>query len=640
MKFLLINKVWYISLFVLIYSCADSQSLSGSKSQKANALFGEALRHYDVGEYSQALSKLDKALKKDSRFIQALDLQGQIHKQKQDIDAAILSYEAILTIDPTYKFAIFDLANIYFDKGDYDECENYLKGLKELTPYDQPLYNKYQLLKRNASFAKWAIKNPVPFEPKNLGPEVNSELEDYFPGLTLDESRLFFTRRDDKVRLHLQNEDLYISKQVDGVWQEAESIGEPVNTEQNEGAFTTSIDGKYVLFTACNRRGGKGSCDIWFTSQQGQKWKEPKNLGYPVNSVDWESQPSMGSDGVTLYFVSNRKGGYGGTDIWKSKFVGDGWSKPINLGPDINTAEDEQFPFIHPDGKTLYFTSSGHPGMGQSDIYFCKMTDGKWGKPQNIGYPINTPGEEWNFVVNRTGTKAYFSSNGIEDSYGGMDIYTFDLYEAARPNTVSYVKGLVFDSKSKLPLGSSIEVIDLSSGETVVSTRSDKIEGTFLATLPSNSNYALQVRREGYLFHSENFQLKSSTLEKPFELSVALQKVEVGMAMTLKNVFFDTDKASLLPESKSELQTLVNFLNNNPEVKVIIKGHTDNVGNDEHNLDLSKRRAKAVFEYLVGQGIATERLAHEGYGEKVPIATNETDEGRAANRRTEFEIIE
>lgn len=600
---------------------------------------GEALQDFDIAEYESALSKVNKALKKDPKYTQAHDLKARIKMAQGLTDEAVLSYQKVLEIDPTNKYAHFDLAEIYFNKMEYQTAKNHLSALIDVRMTDKNFWLKVQQLKINTAFAQEAVKNPVPFKPENLGKTINSELEDYFPGLTLDEERLFFTRRDGSLPLRSQNEDLYIAKKNMDSWSIAEALPEPVNTRDNEGAFTTTVDGKYILFTGCNRRGGRGSCDIWFTRQIGETWQEPRNMGGPINSRSWESQPTMSSDGKTLYFVSNRPGGFGGTDIWKSVLGAKGWSVPVNLGPRINTVRDEQFPFIHPDGKTLYFTSEGHPGMGQSDIYFCKLEGEKWGKVTNIGYPINTPGEEWNFVVNRTGTKAYFSSNGISDSYGGMDIYTFDLYEAARPNQVSYVKGLVTDAKSKMPLNAFIDLIDLKTGDVVVSTRSDAKNGSFLTTLASNGNYALHVSKEGYLFHSENFELETSSLEKPFQLEVELNKIEVGKPIALRNVFFDTDKAVLLPESKVELQTLVEFLSNNPSVKIKIKGHTDDVGDDAHNLDLSKRRAKAVYQYLLDQKIVDTRLAWEGLGETQPIADNKTEEGRARNRRTEFVIV-
>jgi outer membrane protein OmpA-like peptidoglycan-associated protein len=639
MKVLQLLKITSLAFLITLGSCAGSQSLSGTKNSKAYALMGQALQDYDIGDYDNALSKVEKAIKKDPRYIQAHDLKARIKQDQGKTEEAIVSYKKILELDPRSKYAHFDLAKIYFNRMDYASSTQHLNALKGVSVRDNPLYGQIQRLRRNTEFASEAVKNPVPFKPVNLGDKVNSKFEDYFPGLTLDEERLFFTRRDASVSLRMQNEDLYIAQKENNSWSMAKAIGAPVNTSENEGAFTTTVDGKYVLFTACNRRNGRGSCDIWFTRQSGEKWQEPRNMGGPINSPAWESQPSMASDGTTLYFVSNRRGGYGGTDLWKTVLEDKGWSVPVNLGPKINTSKDEQFPFIHPDGTTLYFTSEGHPGMGQSDIYFCKLEGSEWGEVVNIGYPINTPGEEWNFVVNRTGTKAYFSSNGIENSFGGMDIYTFDLYEAARPNKVSYVKGSVIDAKSKLPLGSSVELIDLKTGKVVVQTNSDSKNGRFLTALASNGNYALHVRKDGYLFHSENFELRTSSLEKPYELDVALNKIEVGKAIALRNVFFDTDKAVILPESKAELKTLVDFIKENPTIKIRIKGHTDDVGNDAHNLDLSKRRAKAVYQHIVEQNVDPDRLSWEGYGETKPIESNATEEGRARNRRTEFEIV-
>ena len=364
-------------------------------------------------------------------------------------------------------------------------------------------------------------------------------------------------------------------------------------------------------------------------------------MGIRVNSSAWDSQPSISSDGKTLYFASSRSGGKGNMDIWKSTRDDNGiWTAPVNLGDSINTGRDEQSPFIHPDGKTLYFCSSGHPGMGSYDIFYSRMDDnGNWSTATNIGYPINSSDADGFLFVNAIGNKAYFSSEKFGGK-GGLDIYSFDLYEAARPTAVTYMKGTVYDSKTKKRLQAKFELVDLSNSKTVAQSESDPLTGEFLVSLPSDRNYALNVSRDGYLFYSENFELKGDHSQlKPFMKDVYLQPIEAGSIVILKNIFFDFDKFDLKPESLIELNRLLDLLKKNPALKIEIGGHTDNKGTAEYNQKLSESRSRSVFDFLVNKGIDKSRLSYKGYGLTKPIDTNDTDEGRANNRRTEFKVV-
>ncbi|MBO6515860.1 MAG: PD40 domain-containing protein [Bacteroidia bacterium] len=635
--------VLVISAF-LISSCAGAQKVKprGTTSKKAYALFGEALKLRDIMEYEKALETLEKALAKDPEYVDALDLQGNIFRTMKRYEEAKASFQKILGLNPEHVYALTDLSQIHFDLHEYDAC---LRVLNQLLPVVGVGDKRAEVLARieRAKFAKEAYNNPVPFNPVNLGERVNTKYEEYFPGLDMEEKTLYFTRRDASLMIYNQNEDLFVSdlqaRDEGLIWGEARNMGRPVNTRENEGAFSASPDGKYLYFTSCSRQGGLGRCDIWVTTRKGNTWTEPTNVGAPVNSREWESQPSISADGVTLYFASNRPGGYGGTDIWYSLKTANGWSRPINLGPEINTAGDEQFPFIHNDGKTLYFTSEGLPGMGKSDIFLTRNINGTWSKPMNLGYPINTNEDEWNFIVNRKGDKAYFSSSGITPSYGGMDIYSIDLYEEARPNRSSYVRGIVFDIKTGKKLRADVELFSLKTGEEVTRTFSDKTDGSFLLNLPSNKDYALEVRAPGYLFHSENFSLAESSLDEPFELKIGLKPIETNETMVMENVLFEVDKWDLKPESFVELDILVNFLNKNADLHIEIGGHTDNTGSESHNKTLSHNRAKSVHDYLVSKGIDAARLSFKGYGSSNPVATNDTPEGRSQNRRTEVKIV-
>jgi outer membrane protein OmpA-like peptidoglycan-associated protein len=416
-------------------------------------------------------------------------------------------------------------------------------------------------------------------------------------------------------------------------------MGAPINTPENEGTITLSPDGQYVFFTGCNRQDGQGSCDLYFSALDGDQWKEPKNLGFPINTRAWESQPSLSFDGKTIYFTSDRPGGYGGMDIWFSTYNKGKWSAPQNIGPEINTPGNEQCPMIAKDDQTLYFNTDGRVGMGGVDLFICRKTpDGRWGKAENLGYPINTHADEICLVLTANGENAFYVSKRPGGA-GGLDLYEFKLYEQARPKKTGYVKGVVFDAITKLKLKAKIELIDLATAKTVVEAYSNKLSGEFIICLQGNKDYALNVSCEGYLFHSENFSLKNQSATDPLVLSVPLYPIEAGGKVVLKNIFFDVDQYVLKTESKIELDKLVSFLKANATLTIEVSGHTDNSGNKQKNLDLSFNRAKAVVSYLVEQGIASNRLTARGYADAQPIADNKTEAGRKQNRRTEFKIL-
>jgi outer membrane protein OmpA-like peptidoglycan-associated protein len=359
-----------------------------------------------------------------------------------------------------------------------------------------------------------------------------------------------------------------------------------------------------------------------------------------VNTNRWETQPSFSSDGKTIYFIRGDYG-RGNGDIYTATLQNNGkWSAPKKLSDKINSTGDEESVFIHPDNQTLYFSSDGHVGMGGKDIYVSRrQPNGEWGEAINLGYPINTAGDENSFFVSRDGKTAYFASDR-DGGFGGLDIYSFDLYEAARPGKTIYVKGKVFDAVTKLPLEADIDVVDLETKQSVLQYASDKKKGEFLICLPLNKNYAFNTSRPGYLFHSENFALNENKDYKPIIINIPLSPITKDSSVILRNVFFDTDKFNLKEESKVELDKLVDFLKKNPTLKIELSGHTDNVGDKKHNQVLSENRAKAVEDYLAANGIAKERLTHKGYGDTKPICPkNDSDDCRQTNRRTEFKVI-
>jgi len=603
--------------------------------------YERAGKYLQIRDWRNALEELRRLQAKCPNFAEAYAIAGDIYADLGRYDSAFVNYERAIKANPNMEPTIYYLAGkTAFHIGEYDKAIKYLERFLQEPNLPPVIKEKAQKYLSNAKVAKDLVQNPVPFDPKNLGPNVNSKYSEYLPALTADEKTLIFTRRLSRDGFMI-NEDFYIStRREDGTWTPARPIGPPINTPQ-KGAQTISPDGRTIYFTGCNRKDGYGSCDIYVTQRIGNRWTKPINLGPPINTQYWESQPSISPDGRVLFFVSNRPGGLGGRDIWYSIKQGDGtWSEPKNIGPPINTTEDDFSPFIHTDGRTLYFASEGHPGMGKADIFVSRLQeDGKWSTPKNLGYPINTQNEESSLIVSASGRWAYFASDRL-GGYGGMDLYVFELYEEARPTPVTYVKGQVLDAETGRPIQATLELINLNTGKLVSQTVSDPMTGEFLLSLPSGEDYGLHATAKGYLFHSEHFSLHDSLAFKPYTLNIKLNPIKEGSSTILKNIFFKFDSYELTEESKHELDKLVRFLKENPTVKIEIAGHTDDVGSHEYNMTLSEKRAKSVYDYLVSQGISPDRLTYKGYGFTKPLVKDTTEEARALNRRTEIIILE
>lgn len=646
-----INLKHIFLIFAILFSVVfntEAQNKYTTRSKKAIKHYENALNHYNSFNNEKCLNELQKAVSEDEKFIEAYLLMANVYEDLKQTNNAITSYEKVISInDDFYPGVFFSLAKLQLSIGLYDKADlNFRKYLK--IKGEPP--HKIQTAKRNLEITEFAlnqINNPVPFDLVNMGPNINSENDEYLPAITADEQTIIITvrRPSDKNTINKQSgleEDFYISNKINGEWTKSVPIGPPLNSNGNEGAQCISPDGQYIYFTACNRDDGMGSCDIYYSYKKGNTWSVPENLGEPINTGFWESQPSISSDGKTLYFTSNRKGGKGGMDIWKSvKNENNKWSEPVNLGDSINTPYNELSPFIHPDNQTLYFSSDGRIGMGGKDIYYSrKKNDGNWSLPVNIGYPINTYADEINLVVNAKGDLAYFSSDK-PGGYGKYDLYTFELYPQARPNSVSYMKGVIYDDITKTKIEADFQLIDLETGKIVVTSKSNAVNGEFLVCLPLGKNYALNVSKSGYLFWSENFSFNNIHTEfKPLIKDIALKPIKIGESVVLKNIFFDTDKYTIKEESKIELNKLIELLNSNKKLKIEISGHTDNVGTQQYNITLSENRAKEVYNYLIDNGINKTRLSYKGYGFSKPIDDNNTEEGRSNNRRTEFKVID
>ncbi|RUT78622.1 OmpA family protein [Ancylomarina longa] len=633
-------------LLVIIGSNSIGQKKYSVKSKKAISYYEMAAEHYRNREDQKALQDLNNAIHQKGSFVEAwlfkADVLHALGKTKEEI----LAYQKAIAIDAAFFPTVhFNLGNAYLKIGKYALAK---AEYKDFLAYPNISVRNKSLASKRSDICKHAIammENPVDFHPVNLGAAINSENDEYWPSLTADESVLVFTRLSPKkkeVKLKWQ-EDFWFSVQVDSIWQPAKMLSANINTSSNEGAQSITADGRYMYFTACNRPEGLGRCDIYYAVREGENWSTPINLGKPINTAAWEAQPSISADGRILYFVSNRKSGKGKMDIWQSylqETMADGrqrWSSPINVS--INTRDNEMSPFIHASNQYLVFATDGREGMGGFDLYkSIKTVNGNWSKPKNMGYPINTYGDEIGLVINAKGDRAYFSSDRLEGK--GKDIFAFDLPVELQPPSVSWLKGKVFDADNKKPLYASVLLIDLVSKDTLAQIHSDQINGKYLLCLPAGKEYLFAAEVDNYLFYSDHFSLlENQQKSKPQRLDIPLQSIKSGNEVVLRNVFFDLDSWEILPQSEIELNRLLLLLQNHLNLKIEIGGYTDNTGTTVHNTQLSRNRAKAVCDYLISKGVVADRLSYKGYGSDKPISSNNSAKGRALNRRTEFRII-
>lgn len=626
-----------------------------STNKKAIKALEEGKKYFEVKNDNEAEKCFLKALKEDPNFIEAHVALGYLYIDHRRDAEAEQHFQKAVDINPKFfPRNFFDLACVQLIMGKYDDAvknfETYLK-FDRLNPNTKEQAEKNLV---NARFGADAMKHPQPFKPENVGPGINTANYEYFPSMTADGKTFMFTRnvRTGSGANQMSQEDFYISQKANDQWQTATPIY-GINSPGNEGAPTLSADGQFMFFASCmentgdygsSDRTGYGSCDIFYSQKVNGKWSTPINAGSVINTRNWETQPSFSSDGKTLYFIrgSVTREGIKNPDIYMSVVGTDGkFGEPVRLNDNINTPMQEESVFIHPDNQTLYFSSNGHPGMGGQDIYMSRrQPDGSWGKAVNLGYPINTPKDENSLLVEANGKLAYFASER-EGGYGGLDIYQFELPESVKPEKLTYVKGHVFDIKTKAPLGAQFELVDLETQQSVTTAYANTA-GEFLVTLTANHNYLVNVTKGGYLFYSDNFSLKDKTADytKPYQLDIPMQPIDTGYTVELKNVFFDVNKWDLKPESKAELEKLIGFMKANTNLKIELGGHTDNSGDKAFNKTLSTNRAKAVYDYVIQNGgIDAKRLSYKGYADTRPKVPNDTPEHKAENRRTEFKVV-
>ena len=464
-----------------------------------------------------------------------------------------------------------------------------------------------------------------PISITNMGEGINTSYDDFSP-LVLGNGRvMYFTSNREG------DQNIYTAVSSGYTWTQVMNVGPSLNTGDNDGSATMTPDGHWNVFAACDREGGLGDCDLAMAEYAGGAWRSVRNIT-TVNSPSWESQPSISADGLMLFFASDRPGGFGGSDLWMSKRGNGGeWSVPVNLGPNVNTPGDEMSPSIAADNRTLYFSSNGHPGVGGFDVYVSKSAGDSWATPENAGTPINTASDEMFFTTQLGTDNVYFASTRSGGS-GALDIY-LGVPNPIPPNAVTAVIGTVSDVKTKSAIGATLTVRDIKTNEVVSTFHSNDQDGNYIVVLQPGKSYAITSEAPGYLFYSDRFDVPRDAAN-----TTVRKNIEMTRDMVRLLVYFDFNMAVLQEGSYVDLDRAVQFLKDNPKMRVELAGHTDNVGTREYNVKLSSDRAKAVADYLASKGVSASRLSAKGYAFDEPVTTNDTEEGRAQNRRVEFRV--
>lgn len=626
-------------LRITIFLLASCLALN-AQSKKAVKTMQKAREMVRDEKLADALEELQELTNDEPNYIEAQLFLADLYRKTELYDSALVVYERIQDQDPPFYVSLF-YGRLLFNRQRYAEAKEQLQSYAASPNANSRYLKEVERLIESCDFAQKAQTDPQPYNPQNLGPKVNSDQLEYFPSISADGNTLVFTYR------NLRGDDLdedfwFTGRDSSGAeWQKAKYMQGALNSDGNEGAQALTADGKVLFFAACERPKGFGSCDIYVSFRQANGlWGPAQNLGGAINSSLWESQPSISPDGRTLYFVRGGSSVSKNIDIYYSNFGPRGWSKAKPLEGAVNTSGQDVSPFIYFDNESLYFSSNGHPGMGDLDFFVSrKQPDGSWGTPENLGHPINTAYQEFSLIVAPDGKTGYFSSDALADGFGLLDLYQFQLPEQSQSRPIAYVQGTVTDQKTGSSLRAQLKFEDLNDSTRLFDQTSNE-QGRFYAVLPARSDYGLSVAKPGYLFYSKNFALRDQNREEALELQVKLVPIEVGRSVKLENVFFDFDSYNLQATSAAEIKEIARFMKQNPTVKIELQGHTDNQGSESYNLKLSQERAEAVRSALIKLGVSASRMVSKGFGASKPVADNKSEEGRALNRRTTLVITE
>lgn len=627
-----IRAVFIVLIVAVFPYFTSAQGNLSTSSKKATKLYYKADKKYKERDFETAIEYLEEAARIDTTFYEAHIRLGSLYNALGQADSVYSKFKTYIRLTSNPVASVLErMAHMAFDRGDYNLSAKYLKGFLSIVP-EKSSDREIALLSKSLAFAEIQLDNPDTILIQQLSEAINQFKLQYLPAITVDNATMIYTKRDN----FGSDEDIVISIKKNGEWQAAQPVSSKINTNLNEGACTISADGRTMIFTSCDRRNAFGSCDLFISKKIGDNWTRPKNLGKAVNTQYWESQPSLSADGNTLYFTSNRPGGYGGRDIWVTQSIDGKWKKPTNLGEKINSFKDETTPFIHFNGKTLYFSSNSYPGMGGFDLFECEKLDSIWSSPVNLGYPINTYRDEVSLLITADGDYGYFAkeqqkNREILDS----KIVSFMMPDSLKPTKSSYLIGKVIDKADQKPLKASVEVYNIDTNERLYYNSSDSITGEYYMVLPANKSLAGYVKKAGYLYHDFRF----NTNAESDTLMVELSRISKDQILVLENIYFDTDSYDLDDRSQSEISSVMEVLIENPGMVIEIRGHTDDIGARNYNKVLSENRALSVYKELIEKGISAKQLSYAGFGDSLPIVPNDSDINRQSNRRIEFRVI-
>ena len=631
---------FFLRIAFLLLAFASVSYGQRLQPKKAKKYYQEAYKHYGFNNYRSALKYSLKALEKDSTHLNTLILLTKIYDITKLPEQELEIHYKILGLDSIDLRSHLRIGQLFLSSGDFESAAKKFRYLKRASW----LPERYDKIIREDLFkcqtALYLMNSPKEVNRQKLGDGVNSDQDEYWPFLTPDEHQLYFTRKNiyaknDSTRSG--DENVFAASKKSENWVDGKMLPNYINLADNEGAQCITQDGKTMFFTVCKTSIREG-CDIYITHFKNDRWQRPTKLPSPVNTPFKETQPSVSYDGKTLFFASNRPGGQGGLDIWVARMNKDSvWSNPVNLGKAVNTPSDEQSPFIHSDNQTLYFSSAGHPGMGNGDFFVIKLSNNA--KALNIGYPINNHEMQLGIYVDLEGKFGYYASEDLEAG-SGLDIYRFTLPDDVKPNPLKIIYGKVIDATTEQPIaGASLEVYNLDKNIHVVNYTAHK-DGSFKFGLPGSTQFGIMADAKGYIPLSLNSAV-DTTIDNQ-QVLMKLWPIAEGGAFTLENIFFDFDSSSLKVSSLPEINYLADFLEKYPHIKIEIGGHTDNIGGETYNQQLSEKRAIAVLKALEKEMEANlgDRISIKGYGDQQPVAANDTEEGRQLNRRTEIKILQ
>ena len=626
---------------LLISTLANAQQdlCPGTENKRARKFYEEAEEESRKGrDYKKVQEYIAKAVEEDSNFAAPYRLLGNMAYKREDFKTMHTAYVRALQICPDAGAELYyRLGNYYYGLKKADEALKYFKGFKEQGSTIEKLEAEVEL----KIFRCKLILNPVPFHPVAVK-KVSTPDPEYLPYISADNELCFFTRRFDensKGSIVARNVEKFMiaHRQQNGEFDNGVPMPYPFNKSLsgNEGGASVSIDNMHLYFTLNE----KGNFDIYESVWNGKQWSEITRLPQAINHPrQWDAQPCISPDNKTLYYTTYRDSINQTSDIYYStKDASGNWTKSQPL-KQVNTTGNEKSPFMHPDNRTFYFSSDSLPGMGGYDIYVCRIDSaGKWSKPVNLGYPINTEGDEVGFFVSTDGKSGYFASNELGNATS-YDIFSFDIPENVKPDKVLFIKGDLKSDSDMVLTDAKIELKNIKTKE-ITTLSYDTVTGRYAQVLLFDNDYIMTVKKKGYAFNSHYFSKADSINDTPRQVDFNMKSIEVGTSYQLNHILFKTNSAVLDSTSLNVIDDFSLFLKENPAVRVSINGHTDNEGNAADNLTLSSNRAKVVYENLISRGIESTRLTYKGYGQTQPVAGNDTEEGKSKNRRTEFVII-